>query len=59
MKKNVKKLVLSRETVAYLSERKLGNAVGGGTAPYASCGCDGETSNGPYNCFTCGLSCQC
>ncbi len=58
MKRNVKKLVLSRETVAYLGERKLGKAVGGFSYPFDSCGCNGETSNGPFNCFTCGLSCQ-
>ncbi|HEV7504435.1 MAG TPA: class I lanthipeptide [Thermoanaerobaculia bacterium] len=59
MKKNVKKLLLSKETVAYLSGPKLSNVVGMVSHPNDSCGCNGETSNGPFNCLTCGLSCQC
>jgi natural product precursor len=53
MKKRVKKLELSKETLADLTRRELGKVEGGGSTPRNSCGCEGETSNGPFACFTC------
>lgn len=58
MKKSLKRLKLSKETIAYLTGRELADVAAGTSNPFNSCGCNGETSNGPFNCFTCGLNCQ-
>ena len=56
-KQNVKKLVLSKETLVDLENGGLGNVAAGATASCTGCGAPACPYSGYRTCVTCGATC--